>query len=423
MMAGLFGSSGVRRPYDRALVDLALQIGSTIGRRAEQVLVGIDTRTTSPLIADAFTSGVLGSGGKVGYAGMVPTPAVAYNTRTVNAGCMITASHNAEPDNGLKLFNRDGSSFTREQQTDLEEELHETSWNGWEKQGLIRGFDAVGGYTDAILERFPGGGGFPVVVDAGNGAGSLLTPGLLAEMGMTPVSINCTPMGHFSRPSEPLEKNLPYISGLIKKTGAKGAVVHDGDADRMMAFDGLGRYISGDHLLMLFIRYLGAQKVVTTVDTTMAIEELAEVRRTPVGDSNVSEALLEWGDFGGEPSGAWIFPNHSFCPDGPYAAALFCEIAREWDIPEELDAMPHYPMIRESLSIEQPGMILSEIGAAKPTDGIRIIVDDGWCLVRASGTEQKIRITAEGTTMKKAKEMFETGEELIRKGKLLIGRD
>ncbi len=422
-MAGLFGSSGVRRPFDRALVDLALQIGSAVGSRAEQVLVGIDTRTTSPLIADAFTSGVLGSGGMVGYAGMVPTPVIAYNTRTVDAGCIITASHNPEPDNGLKLFNRDGSSFTREQQNDLGERFQKVAWKGWENQGSIRRFDAVSGYKDAILERFSSGGGFPVVIDAGNGAGSLLTPGLLADMGVTPVSINCTPMGHFSRPSEPLEKNLTYIRGLIKKTGARGAVVHDGDADRMMSFDRLGRYISGDRLLMLFARYLGAQKVVTTVDTTMAIEELAEVRRTPVGDSYVSEALLEWGDFGGEPSGAWIFPNHSLCPDGPYAAALFCEIAKEWDIPAELDAMPNYPVIRESLSMEQPGKILSALGAAKPTDGIRITADDGWCLVRASGTEQKIRITAEGTTMKKAKELFETGEDLIRKGKLLIGRD
>lgn len=422
-MAGLFGSSGVRRPYDRTLVDLALQIGSAIGRRAEYVLVGIDTRTTSPLIADVFTSGVLGSGGAVGYAGMVPTPAIAYSTRTMDSGCMITASHNPEPDNGLKMFNRDGSSFTQEQQTDLEENREETVWKGWEEQGSIRPFDAVSGYKDAILERFAGSGGITIVVDAGNGAGSLLTPGLLADMGMTPVSINCTPMGHFSRPSEPLEKNLPYIAGMIKKTGARGAVVHDGDADRMMAFDRLGRYIGGDRLLTLFARYLGVRKVVTTVDTTMAIEELAEVRRTPVGDSYVSEALLEWGDFGGEPSGAWIFPNHSYCPDGPYAASLFCEIAREWDIPAELDAMPNYPVIRESLSVEQPGKILSALGAAKPTDGIRITADDGWCLVRASGTEQKIRITAEGTTMKKAKEMFETGEDLIRKGKLLIGRD
>ena len=100
----------------------------------------------------------------------------------------------------------------------------------------------------------------------------------------------------------------------------------------MMAFDSRGRYIDGDHLLMLFAQYLDAKHVVTTSDASMIIEEIADVRRTPVGDTYVSEELLKWGDFGGEPSGAWIFPKISYCPDGPFAAALFCEIASEWNV-------------------------------------------------------------------------------------------
>ena len=103
---------------------------------------------------------------------------------------------------------------------------------------------------------------------------------------------------------------------MVKKTGSTCAVVHDGDADRMMAFDNKGRYIDGDHLLMLFARYLDAKHVVTTSDASMIIEDIAEVRRTPVGDTYVSEELLKWGDFGGEPSGAWIFPKISYCPMG-----------------------------------------------------------------------------------------------------------
>ena len=147
-------------------------------------------------------------------------------------------------------------------------------------------------------------------------------PACFPVSGVTPVCLNCHPDGHFARPSEPVESNLQFIPGLMKTTGAKVAVVHDGDADRMMAFDEKYRYIDGDHLLMLFTSYLGVKKVVTTVDASMAIEEMAEVRRTPVGDSFVSEELLSWGEFGGEPSGAWIFPRQSYCPDGPYAAAL-----------------------------------------------------------------------------------------------------
>jgi phosphoglucosamine mutase len=168
---------------------------------------------------------------------------------------------------------------------------------------------------------------------------------------------------------------------------------------------------------MLFASHLGAKRVVTTSDASMIIEEVSEVHRTPVGDTYVSEELLNWGDFGGEPSGAWIFPKHSFCPDGPFAAALFCEIASGCDVAAELDAMPAYPILRESVVCETALETVTLLGAENPTDGIRVAHDDGWYLVRASGTEHKIRITAEGTTRKRAQEMLESGRRLVRQGK------
>ncbi len=291
------------------------------------------------------------------------------------------------------------------------------NWSDWAGQGELSFFEAINPYTESVLEKLNVNHEFKVVLDCGCGAGSTVSPGLLSGLGVTPVCLNCHPDGHFARPSEPVESNLQFIPGLMKTTGAKVAVVHDGDADRMMAFDEKCRYIDGDHLLMLFTSYLGAKKVVTTVDASMAIEEMAEVRRTPVGDSFVSEELLSWGEFGGEPSGAWIFPRQSYCPDGPYAAALFCEIAGEWNVADTLDAMPHYPVIRESVSRPDSREVLLAIGAGNPTDGVRLSSEDGWCLVRASGTEPKIRFTAEGRTIQKAKEMMERGQELVRKGK------
>jgi phosphoglucosamine mutase len=185
----------------------------------------------------------------------------------------------------------------------------------------------------------------------------------------------------------------------------------------MMAFDNRGRYISGDHLLVLFARYLGAKRVVTTSDASMIIEDCAEVRRTPVGDAYVSEELLTWGDFGGEPSGAWIFPKISFCPDGPFAAALFCEMSSEWDIAGEIDGIPTYHLLRESFACETAQDILRKLGASSPTDGIRIADEDGWCLIRASGTEPKIRITAEGKTLPIAKALLAKGKKRIQQGK------
>ncbi len=413
----LFGSSGIRRKFDQTLLDTALKIGGVLASRSSDILVGMDTRTTSPLLAHAVISGIMGGGGTAHVAGITPTPSVAYATRIVKAGCMITASHNPEEYNGLKLFNPDGSSFTNIQQAETEELLKTPSWTDWRDQGRDISTDALPLHKDAILDNVCIKSGISVVVDCGNGAGSVLSPDLLSEGGAKPVCINCNPSGHFARPSEPLKEHLGYVGEMVKKTGSECAVVHDGDADRMMAFDGKGRYIDGDHLLMLFAQYLDAKRVVTTSDASMIIEEIADVRRTPVGDTYVSEELLTWGDFGGEPSGAWIFPKISFCPDGPFAAALFCEIASEWDISQVLDAMPSYPVLRESFICETAKETVSALGAERPTDGIRIVEEDGWCLIRASGTEPKIRITAEGKNLRKTRQLLEKGRNMMKLGK------
>lgn len=413
----LFGSSGIRRKYDQVLIDTALRVGTVLASGSAPVIVGMDTRTTSPLLAHLVTAGILGNGGSALVAGIVPTPTVAYAARTARSGCMITASHNPEEYNGLKLFNPDGSSFTQVQQRETERLLKESHYADWKHQGTECRIDALTPHKKAIMDRMRISHELSVVLDCGNGAGSMLTPMLFSDMGITTTGLNCNPSGHFSRPSEPLPEYLGYVGEMVRTTGADGAVVHDGDADRMMAFDNRGRFIDGDHLLMLFAEYTGAKRVVTTSDASMIIDGIADVHRTPVGDAYVSEELMNWGDFGGEPSGAWVFPKISLCPDGPFAAALFCEIASEWDVAEKIDTMPSYPIIRESFYSDSAREILSRLGASSPTDGIRISEEDGWYLVRASGTEPKIRITAEGKTEKAARAMLEKGKDLVRKGK------
>jgi phosphoglucosamine mutase len=387
----LFGSSGIRRKFDQTLIDTALRVGSALAFRSSDVVIGMDTRTTSPLLVHLVTSGIIGSGGRAHTTGIAPTPSVAYYTRKVNAGCMVTASHNPEEYNGLKLFNPNGSSFTQEQQVDMEELLKSRYWTDWQHQGGERSIDALTPHKKAILESVHIKPGITVVVDCGNGAGCMLTPDLLATAGAKIHCINCNPSGHFARPSEPLKENLGNVGEMVKKTGSACAVVHD--------------------------RYLDAKHVVTTSDASMIIEDIAEVKRTPVGDTYVSEELLKWGDFGGEPSGAWIFPKISYCPDGPFAAALFCEIASEWNVSEELDAMPSYPILRESFACDTARETVLALGATSPTDGIRIAKEDGWFLIRASGTEPKIRITAEAKSPAKAKEMLKEGRDLVKQGK------
>jgi len=395
----------------------ALTIVNVLASGSSDVIVGMDTRTTSPLLSHLIVSGIISNGGTAHLAGIVPTPTVAFNTRLMKAGCMITASHNPEEYNGLKLFNPDGSSFTQEQQKETEKQLASLNYTDWQHLGKESTIDALTPHKNAILDKININPDLSVILDCGNGAGCMLTPRILADAGIRPKNVNCNPLGYFARPSEPLPEYLGYIGDMARNTDADCAVVHDGDADRMMAFDNRGRYIDGDHLLMLFAKYMAAKRVVTTSDASMIIDDITEVRRTPVGDAYVSEELIQWGDFGGEPSGAWIFPKISLCPDGPFAAALFCEIASEWDVAEEIDAMPHYPILRESFQTNSAKEILSGLGAARPTDGIRITEDDGWCLVRASGTEPKIRITAEGKNITMAKAMLAKGKELVRQGK------
>ncbi|QSZ67270.1 phosphopentomutase/phosphoglucosamine mutase [Methanofollis aquaemaris] len=410
----LFGSSGIRRRYSGAFPGLAAKVGVAVGKNGLSAAVGRDTRVTGQLIADAVTSGILSAGADVYDCGIAPTPTIACAARGHALGVMVTASHNPEEYNGIKLLNPDGSSFTSVQQQETEEALQADHLTGWEEQGRVRPLDAVSIHIKAILDQVNVPEELNAVVDCGNGAGSVITPRLLADGGVHVLALNANPEGRFVRPSEPLEEHLPYMPAMIRKQNAACGIIHDGDADRMMAFDGSGRYIGGDHLMMLFAEYLGAKQVVTTADASMAIEEIAEVRRTPVGDTYVSEELLKWGDFGGEASGAWIFPKNSLCPDGIYAGALLCEIAGEWNLAETVAAMPSYPILRDSVRLDDAREVMTAMGAAVPTDGIRIEEEDGWCLVRASGTEPKVRFTAEGRDLAAAKRMMETGKERLR---------
>ena len=413
----LFGSSGIRRLWDEDLLKLAMQVGSTVAASYPHIVLGRDARTTGNLLAHAFSSGALAAGGNISDGGIIPTPTVAYNARHHDAGCCTTASHNPESYNGLKMIQPDGSAFTPTQQDAIEETYLTAKPRGWEQQGTSITSDLITPHLEAILDSVNACEGLNVVLDCGNGAASSITPRLLHDLGTTARCMNATPSGFFARPSEPTEENLKVALAMTRATGAQAGLFHDGDADRFMAADNKGRFIHGDHLLILFAEYLGAKKIVTTVDASMAIEEVAEVRRTPVGDSFVSTALTSWGDFGGEPSGSWIFPKHSLCPDGIYAAGLFCEITKEIDTAAAIDAIPSYPMIRSSEYSDTAREMLTRLGAENPTDGLRIEEEEGWCLIRASGTEPKIRITAEGRDRAAAKKMHGKGCTLIRSAK------
>jgi len=207
-----------------------------------------------------------------------------------------------------------------------------------------------------------------------------------------------------------------------KELGADLGIAHDGDADRMMVVDNKGRFVSGDKLLVIFAQEVGTKKVVTTIDASMAIDEMGlKVTRTRVGDNHVSEELKRGGRFGGEPSGSWVFPNISLCPDGIYAAAQAVAIASRQKLSPLVDNLPHYPLLRGSISsegiviprLEQQLMTMNPLSVSN-VDGIKLNFEDGWLLIRASGTEPKIRITAEAKSETRLHHLYDNSIRIIK---------
>ncbi len=420
-----FGTSGIRKVADRILLEISLKTGLAVGKVCDRVIVGSDTRTSSEAVKYAFMSGLLAAGAQCWDSGVVPTPTLALATRKFKAGAMITASHNPPEYNGIKLLNPDGSAFDAKQRRRIEDMISDESLSTapWTEMGNSRRYDgAVEEHIEHILKAFPHALKLKVVLDCGCGAASVITPYLLRRMGCEVVTLNCYPSGFFPHDVEPIESNLGDLIRATREFGADLGIAHDGDADRMMAVDDRGRFISGDKLLVLFAQQVGAKKVVTTLDASMIIGEMGfQVTRTKVGDIYVSEALKKSGNFGGEPSGAWVFPDSSFCPDGIYAAAKLLAIASRHKLSALIDRIPQYPILRGSVASN--GVVLSSLEkrllALKPLsvsniDGIKLNFEDGWLLIRPSGTEPKIRLTAEARTEARARQLYAGGLRILK---------
>ncbi len=421
----LFGTSGIRGIANKDLIQLALKIGLAVGKTYGNVVVGGDTRTSSPAMKHALISGLLAAGARGYDAGVIPTPTLALAAREFDAGAMITASHNPPEYNGIKLLNPDGAAFGSPQRRQIETAISNNSFDvaSWDeiKSSSVY-YQAIEKHIEQILSDFPGGFKLKVVVDCGCGAASVITPHLLRKLGCSVVALNCHPSGFFPHPIEPTESNLGDLMKATREFGADLGIAHDGDADRLMAVDDKGNFIPGDKLLVLFTQALEAKEIVTTIDASMAIDKMGfTVIRTRVGDTYVSEELKRGGDFGGEPSGSWIFPNISLCPDGIYAAARLVAIASRQKLSQLVNSLPSYPLLRGSISSN--GIIISKLEPQLKTmeplsvsnvDGIKLSFKDGWLLVRASGTEPKIRLTVEAKSEAKAHQLYDSGIKAIK---------
>ncbi len=421
-----FGSSGIRGLANIEVTpELALRVGKIVGELYNSAVIGRDSRTTGPMLGSALTAGVLSAGGDAIEAGLVSTPTLARGAADYGCGVVITASHNPAPYNGIKLWNPDGMAFDERQQEEIEAALAASRYRAspWDAVGRVSTRDdLVAQHMDSILEEV-GRAKLRVVVDCACGATTTITPFLLREMGCEVIAINAQPDGHFpGREPEPTEANLSLLKATVRSVGADLGIAHDGDGDRMVAVDRDGTFLGGDTLLALFAKREVRGSLVVPVDASMVLEDLlpkAKVYRTRVGDVYVAAEIKRRGaDFGGEPSGTWIFPKATLCPDGVYAAARLVKLASEESLSAAVRAIPHYPTIRGAVPYEAArrsavekklGGALRALGAdVSVVDGWRLQWEDGWALVRFSGTEPKIRVLAESRDEARAKAIYAT---------------
>ena len=403
--------------------DLALNIGMAVGSMAKTAVLGYDSRTSNDMMAAVASSGMMACGCEVYSAGFVTTPTLAEAARGHDVGMVLTASHNPPEYAGIKLWNPDGMGFSVEQSAQIEQMIEEDKYSTkpWNLVGAPHLFpDAVENHVERIMAGVESAS-LKIVVDCANGPALTITPLVLQQMGCRVVTLNSNRDGHFSgRMPEPTDGNISDLKRAVVSMNADLGIAHDGDADRMIAVDDKGVTLSGDEILAMFARKYASQRIVVSVDASMAIDDTVDVEvvRTRVGDVFVSEEVKRTGaDFGGEPSGTWIFPDQTYCPDGILAAARMVEIAASEKLSKVRESIPKYPTLRAAFDfdLKDKDVVLDrlrdelmgvECDELLTLDGYRLQFEDGWALVRPSGTEPKIRVVAEARSADRAEELM-----------------
>ena len=423
---GMFGTSGVRGVVGELITtDLALRIGAAVGEDAETLTVGRDTRETGKGLEDAVVAGALSAGADVERVGIAPTPTtVRYAEDT---SLVVTASHNPPEYNGFKPWNADGTAYDADQRAAVERrvESEHRSVRADEFGDDRTVDDSLTRHADSVVETVADAD-VRVVVDGGGGAGSRITPRVLRRLGCDVKTVSCEYDGSFSaRLPEPTDENLDDLKDAVVAYDADVGLAHDGDADRVAAVDSSGEYVEPDRLMALFALWEDANRVVAPVNTSTVVDEVADVKRTAVGDVNVAAELKEnGGDFGGEPSNNWIFPDETLCPDGVLAAAKVCALASEKSLRERIGDLPPRYVRRGNFGVadDRKARVMIEVGSYaeneygefSSVDGVRVEVEGGWFLIRPSGTEPKVRVTAEGETEESVEDVYEEATDILR---------
>lgn len=417
---------------------------ATPGRRPRAVIAR-DSRTSGPMFYHAVTAGLQSVGCDVISAGLVPTPTALYAIRhhEADGGIVVTASHNPVEWNALKFASSSGMFLDADEGARMRAYLGERAIQraGWDEVGDVIDDDAaIDRHLAAVLaiphldvarlQRRR----FRVALDCVRGAGSLLLPRMLEQLGCEVIGIHTEPDGRFPREPEPVAANLGELEQLVRESGADLGLATDPDADRLSVVSNAGRAIGEDFTLALATTLVLRHRpgpVVTNLSTSRLLEDVAaaagvQLHRAPVGEIHVARAMQRTGAvIGGEGNGGVILPDVHLTRDSAIAAALVLQLLLESD--ETLDEIVtrhrDYTIVKDKLPREAGELdvayrVLEERMAAPETDrqdGLRLAwpAEARWLHLRASGTEPILRIIAEAPTPEAARELIEIAREAL----------
>ncbi|MEM4424526.1 MAG: phosphoglucosamine mutase [Candidatus Nezhaarchaeales archaeon] len=450
-MKKLFGTSGIRGIYPHEVSPmLAFKLGCVLTHVfGKECTIGIDCRLSSPVLEHALISGLMYSGCNIKRIGLTPLPVTAYSVKKAGArfGVMITASHNPPEYNGFKVFREGGWELMPSDEELIEETILRGSTVpcSWNNVGSCTSYrEVLNEYINDALDFLLEGdlkhssSNLKIVVDCCNGPAALVTPTILTQLGVKVVAVNANIDGHFpGREPEPRPDVLVDLGRFVSNIGARLGIAHDGDADRTAVIDSNGNFITNDRIIAYMAKRAlerGEGKVViTTIDTSRCIDEVVdrlggEVVRTKLGKTHVELSKRLNVALAAEP---WKIVNPRWGPwaDGILTAAMLVYdlIKSGKDIHELLKDIPNYPQIRESYPCSEEEKIkvmkmveeelegvIGNVDEVWNYDGVRVNCKDGsWILIRASGTEPKIRIYAEAKSPSRLSEIVEKGRKLI----------
>lgn len=426
-----FGTDGIRGVVGTEITqDICQKCGNAVAclKKGANIIIGTDTRLSASFLLSSFASGAIMAGANVIYVGVVPTPAISFLVQEFGAdfGVMLTASHNPAEYNGIKVFGSDGRKIDTATENQIERNFAKQVVCKNENLGkFFVKFDLINKYIDNLVNIGINLKGLKIVVDASNGANYKIAKKVFKKLGAECYFLNCQNDG----------KNInngcgalypQKLADKVKKLGADVGFAFDGDADRIVLIDEKGNICDGDQILLYLAKMykkfdiLKSGAIVATVQSNMAIEnELKKLDltllRTDVGDRNVTDALLSKNlQIGGEQAGHIILLDYEKTGDGLLTAVVISKFLKESQ--EKLSDNVFFDLYmqkQKNIQVKDKYKIINSTKLKIFVAELEKRLENGRILVRASGTEPKIRIMVESQNEGISQQILAQIEQMI----------